>query len=303
MSFIDTLAEMLVLLFAIACGYAANRLGILGGETDKRVSQLLLNITVPAMIVGAVCTGDALPEAAVVLGVLKVALVFYGMEFVFALAAPPLLGGTPGQRGVWRYTLAFPNVGFIGYPVVVALFGPEALFYAVILVLPFNLLSFSLGPLMLTGARRFSLRQMVSPCIVASVLALVLALARVRPPALVGEAVEFVGSITVPLSLMFVGSLLAGLPVGRMLASPRLWALTAVRLLVLPIALHPVLKALGTDPLIQGIAITQMAMPAAVNGSLLCMEYGGDAECMAQITFISTLASIVTIPVIAALLL
>ena len=255
------------------------------------------------MIVGAVCTGDALPEAAVVLGVLKVALVFYGMEFAFALAAPPLLGGTPGQRGVWRYTLAFPNVGFIGYPVVVALFGPEALFYAVILVLPFNLLSFSLGPLMLTGARRFSLRQMVSPCIVASVLALVLALARVRPPALVGEAVEFVGSITVPLSLMFVGSLLAGLPVGRMLASPRLWALTAVRLLVLPIALHPVLKALGTDPLIQGIAITQMAMPAAVNGSLLCMEYGGDAECMAQITFISTLASIVTIPVIAALLL
>ena len=302
MSFIDTLAEMLVLLFAIACGYAANRLGILGGETDKRVSQLLLNITVPAMIVGAVCTGDALPEAAVVLGVLKVALVFYGMEFAFALAAPPLLGGTPGQRGVWRYTLAFPNVGFIGYPVVVALFGPEALFYAVILVLPFNLLSFSLGPLMLTGARRFSLRQMVSPCIVASVLALVLALARVRPPALVGEAVEFVGSITVPLSLMFVGSLLAGLPVGRMLASPRLWALTAVRLLVLPIALHPVLKALGTDPLIQGIAITQMAMPAAVNGSLLCMEYGGDAECMAQTTFVTTLASIITIPILAALL-
>ncbi len=303
MSFIDTLAEMLVILFAIACGYAANRLGYMGGETDKNISKVLLNVTVPSMILGTVCTGDTLPEASVVLGVLGVAVVFYLLEFAFALAVPPLLGGTPGQKGVWRYTLAFPNVGFIGYPVAVALFGPGALFYAVILVLPFNLLSFTLGPLMLTGARRFSLRQMFSPCVVSSILALILALARVQPPARVGEALNFVGDITVPLSLMFVGSTLAGLPLGRLLSSLRLWILTAVRLLVLPMALYPILRALGTDPLIMGIAITQMAMPAAVNGSLLCMEYGGDAECMAQITFVSTLASIITIPIIAALLL
>ena len=90
---------------------------------------------------------------------------------------------------------------------------------------------------------------------------------------------------------------------GRLLSSPRLWILTAVRLLVLPAALCPMLRALGTESMILGIAVTQMAMPAAVNGSLLCMEYGGDTECMAQITFISTLASIVTIPIVAAVLL
>jgi len=303
MSFLDTLSEMLVLLFAIAAGFLASRLGILGGETDKKISKLLLTITLPAMILGSVCTGDALPEPSVVLGTLGVALVFYGLEFAFVLAAPPLLGGTPGQKGVWRYTLAFPNVAFIGYPVVSALFGPEALFYAVILVLPFNLMTFTLGPLLLTGAKRFSLRQMFSPCVAASLLALVLALARLRPPAVIGEALDFVGGVTVPLSLLFVGSLLAGMPLGRMLASPRLWILTALRLLVLPAALYFLLRRMGTDALILGVAVTQMAMPAAVNGSLLCMEYGGDAECMAQITFISTLASIVTIPVIAALLL
>lgn len=303
MSFFDTLAEMLVLLFAILCGFAANRLGILGGETDRKISRLLLSVTMPAMILGAVCTGEALPEASVVLGVLRVSLVFYGLEFAFALAVPPLLGGTPAQKGVWRYSLVFPNVGFIGYPVAVALFGPEALFYAVILVLPFNLLSFTLGPLMLSGAKRFSLRQTLSPCVLASVGALVLALGRLRPPAMIGEAAEFVGSVTVPLSLMFVGSLLAGLPLGRLLASPRLWILTAVRLLLMPAVLCPILRALGTESMILGIAVTQMAMPAAVNGSLLCMEYGGDAECMAQITFVSTLASIVTIPIVAALFL
>ena len=275
MSFLDTLSEMLVLLFAIAAGFLANRMGILGGGTDKKISRLLLAITLPSMILGSVCTGEALPEAGVVLGTLGVAAVFYLLEFAFVLAAPPLLGGTPGQKGVWRYTLAFPNVAFIGYPVATALFGPGAL---------------------------FSLRQMFSPCVAASILALVLALGRLRPPAMIGEALEFVGGVTVPLSLLFVGSLLAGLPLGRMLASPRLWILTAVRLLALPSVLCFLLRWMGTDPLILGVAVIQMAMPAAVNGSLLCMEYGGDAECMAQITFVSTLASIVTIPILAAVL-
>ena len=73
-----------------------------------------------------------------------------------------------GQKGVWRYALAFPNVGFIGYPVAVALFGDGALFYAAILALPFNLLSYSLGPLLLAGAARFRWKQLFTPCIVAS---------------------------------------------------------------------------------------------------------------------------------------
>lgn len=303
MSFLDTLCEMLVLLFAIVLGYGANRMGIMGGEMDQKVSKLLLTFTLPSMILAAVVTGDALPGLTEVLSVLKVALVFYAMEALFMLAVPRFLGGSPAQKGVWRYALMFPNVGFIGYPVAVALFGQEALFYAVVLALPFNLMSFALGPLLLVGAKRFKLRQMFSPCVVASFLALVLALSGLRPPALVGEMLDFVGGITVPLSLLLVGSLLAGLPAGQVFASPRLWILSALRLLVMPVGLWLLLRGMDISYMVLGVAVTQMAMPTAVNGSMLCMEYGGDTRCMAQITFLSTLASIVTIPVIAALLL
>ena len=106
-----------------------------------------------------------------------------------------------------------------------------------------------------------------------------------------------------PLSLLVVGSLLAGMSAGQVLRSPKLWLLTAIRLLLLPVALCLVLRALGIDSLVLGIAVTQMAMPVAVNGTLLSMEYGGDTECMAQITFLTTAASIVTIPIVAVLLL
>ncbi len=303
MSFFDTLCEMLVILFAIALGYCANRMGIMGGEMDQRVSKLLLRITMPAMILAAVITGDTLPGLAEVLSILKVGLVFYLLETLFMLVVPRLMGGTPGQKGVWRYTLMFPNVGFIGYPVAVALFGQEALFYAVVLALPFNLMSFTLGPLLLVGAKRFQVRQMFSPCVLASLLALILALTGLRPPVLVGEMLDFVGSITVPLSLLLVGSLLAGLPAGQVFASPKLWLLSALRLLVMPVALWLILRGMDIGYMVMGVAISQMAMPAAVNGSMLCMEYGGDAESMARITFITTLASIVTIPLVTAMLL
>lgn len=303
MDFFDVFGEMLVILFAIAAGFAANRLGYLGGETDQRISKLLLNITMPAMIVAAVITGEELPDLGTILSILEVSVVFYLLAFAFVLLVPRFLPGTPGQKGVWRYALAFPNVGFIGYPVAVALFGDGALFYAAVLALPFNLLSFSLGPLLLAGAARFRWKQLFAPCIVASVLGLVLALTRLRPPALVGEMLDFVGGITVPLSLLVVGSLLAGMPAGQVLRSPKLWLLTFLRLLVLPAALWLILRPMDLEYLVMGIAVTQMAMPVAVNGTLLSMEYGGDTEGMAQITFLSTIASIVTIPVIAALLL
>ena len=258
MNFFDVLAEMLVILFAIAAGYGANRLGYLGGETDQKLSKLILNITMPAMIVAAVITGEKLPEISVILSILEVA---------------------------------------------VALYGDGALFYAAILALPFNLLSYSLGPLMLAGAGRFHWRQLLSPCIVASVLGLVLALTRLRPPAIVGEMLDFVGSITVPLSLLVVGSLLAHMSPGKVLRSPKLWVLSVLRLLVMPAFLGLVLRGMHIEAMVLGIAVSQMGMPVAVNGTLLSMEYGGDTEAMAQVTFLTTLGAIVTIPVLAAVLL
>ena len=92
----------------------------------------------------------------------------------------------------------------------------------------------------------------------------------------------------------------------RSLSQPQKLAMaeTAVRLLALPALLWLLLGWMNVEPpMVAGIAVILMAMPTAVNGSMLSMEYGGDTECMAQITFLTTLVSIITIPVVSALLL
>ena len=106
MNFWDVFGEMLVILFAIAAGYAANRLGYLGGETDQKVSKLLLNITMPAMIVAAVITGEELPELGTILSILEVGVVFYLLEAVFAL----VVSGYSGCDTVARQVISAMNM-------------------------------------------------------------------------------------------------------------------------------------------------------------------------------------------------
>ena len=303
MSFLDTFSEMIVILFAIGAGYLAHRLGYLGPEVNQKLSKVILNITSPALIISSVAKQETLPDIRELLSVLAVAAVFYTLEFAFAFVVPRLVGGTPKQIGVWRFVLCFPNGGYIGFPLVTALFGAKGLFYAVILVLPFNLLNYSLGPLMLSGKIRFNWKQFLTPCIITSVLALVIALCRIRLPHMIGEMAALVGDVTIPLSLLVLGALLAGLPAGQVFASGRLWALSAVRLLVLPAVLSFLLRLLNADPFVMSIAVLQIAMPVAVNGSMLCLEFGGDEETMARITFLTTLLSIITLPVVAAVFL
>ncbi len=296
MNFMDTFNEMVVILFAVGIGYLAHRLGYLGGEINQKLSKLILNITTPALILSSMANEENLPSVGEVLSILFVAVVFYAMEFAFALIVPKLVGGTLKEIGVWRFLLCFPNVGFIGYPLVEAIFGHTGLFYAVILVMPFNLLNYSLGPLMLSGKIRFHWKQLLSPCILMALLTLILTLAGIHVPPMIGAMAEIVGDVNIPLSLLVLGSMLAGMSARKVLTSVRMWILSAVRLLAMPAALGVVLHLMGTDPLVLGVAVAQMAMPVAVNGTMLCLEFDGDVEAMAQVTFMTTVLSIVTIP-------
>ena len=302
MSFFDTFGQMLVILFAIATGYFANKLGYFNEEINRKLTKVVLNISMPCMILASVITGDDLPDIETLLSLCKMIVVFYGVGAVFLLALPRFLGGTAQQKGVWRYGLLFANTAFIGYPVIQALFGPGAVFYGVVLNLPFNLMSYSLGPLMLGGRGRFSWKCLCTPALITSVISLIIVLTRLQTPTLPGEMVAFVGDLTVPLSLLILGSILAGMPVRQVFSMPRMWIFALIRLLVMPLVLLVLLRPMELGSAVYRVAVIEMAMPVAVNGAMLCMEYDGDIDCMAQTIFVSTMLSMVTIPLIAMLL-
>lgn len=303
MSFLDTLNQMLVILFAVAMGYLAHRLGYLGGEVNQKLSKVIIHIGIPALTLAAVMNNADGPGLEEIKGVLWAMAAFYGLSFALAMVLPRFIGGDQLQQGVWRFSLVFSNAAFVGYPVVEGLFGAEGLFYAVIIVLPMTLFNFTLAPLMVSGTLRFDWRTMVTPGTVCAILALAMTLTGWRPPVIAGEMMDLVGDITIPLSLLVLGSMLAAMPRGSAFSSPRLWVLAGVRLFLMPAVLALVLKGLGTDRLLMSVAVIQMAMPVAVNGSMMCMEFGGDAQTMAKGIFLSTVLCILTIPIVAAVFL
>lgn len=115
---------------------------------------------------------------------------------------------------------------------------------------------------MLGGGLRFSWKQFLTPSIVASVISLAVALTHTHLPAQIGEMLDMVGDVTVPLALMLVGSELAKLPLRQMLGGPRVWAVVIIRLLALPVLFSGVLLLLMDLPeMLYGVAVSQMAMP------------------------------------------
>lgn len=303
MSFLDTLVQMLVILFAVALGYVAHRLGYLGPEINRKLSKLIIHITLPALALSAVINSQADVSLEALGSILVAVLAFYGVSLALAFLVPPLLGGSRAHRGVWQFSLVFSNAAFIGYPVIEGLFGEKGLFYAVLMVLPMTLMNFTLAPVMLGGTASITWHKLVTPGTVCSLLALVLAFTGWRPPEMVGEMLDMVGDITIPLSLLALGSMLASMPAKSVLSAPRLWVLSLVRLVVMPGVLALLLRPFGIDPLLLSVAVVEIGMPVAVNGSMMCLEFGGDADVMAQGIFLSTVLCIVTIPLVTALFL
>jgi len=302
MSFFDTLGQMVVIIFAVAVGFTARKKQVITEETTRSLTNFVLTFLMPCKILASVTNGTELPSMESLLEVLKMALVFYGTGVVFLLFVPRLLGGTDKQKGVWRYVMMFPNTAFVGYPIIETMYGTGAVFYAVLLNLPFNLLTYSMAPLLLAGQRRFSLKQSISPCVVTSFISLVIALVGFRAPALFGTTVSFVGEAAMPLSLIVLGSVLANTPIRGALTSPRIWILSVIRLLVLPVVMLLLMRPLHIDSIVMGVGTLEGGMPCGISGTMISLQYGGDVECITQVILLSTLLSMVTIPIVSTLL-
>jgi predicted permease len=298
--------QVLVLFLLIVVGYAARKSKALDDAAVDAFSRFVLRLSLPALILGSLQRPFS-PELAVrAAGALGLSLAVYAAAFALAAVYPALIRARPGERGVHQYALVFSNVGFMGYPVVQAILGPEALFELAVFNIPFNLLAFSVGAWLVArdGHRPLKLgwRSFVNPAIVATVFGFALFLLGWTYPAPLGRTLEMIGATTSPLSMIVIGAILARLPLRRALGGWRVAATAALRLLALPALGYLVLRAAGLRGLALQLPVITLAMPVAANTSIMANVYAGDVESASSLVFVSTLACVLTVPLVAALL-
>ncbi len=297
---------MLILLAIVIVGYMAGKLKYMGGDFDRRLSNIIIDITCPALILSSTM-GGKLPDRSLILPLLGISLLTYVLLAIAAWTLPRWLTKKSEDRGTVGFALMFGNVGFIGYPIVGAIFGHEAVFYAAILNVVNTLSVFTAGVMLVNGERQrmaFQSKILVSTPMISAYLAiLIVALGIDNIPSVISQPITMIGGITVPGALLIIGSSMSRLSWRMMLGSGVVYVTTAFRLLILPLLLYIIFRAMGFDSLVVNINTLVIAMPVATYGTILCLRYGRDTALITEITFISTLLSVLTIPLVAQLLL
>ena len=294
---------MTTLVAIVIVGYVAGKLGYLGGDFDRRLSSVVINITCPALILSSAMTGT-LPDRQYILPLLLISIVTYAILTAVAIWLPRLLTHKKADEGVIGFALMFGNVGFMGYPVVAAIFGHEAVFYAAVLNVVNTFAVFTVGTILITGkneveGRHFQKKVLYSsPMISAYLTMLIVALEIDNIPEVVSQPLTMIGNITVPAALMIIGSSMSHLSLRTMLGNRTVYATTLLRLALLPVGVHYLMGLLGFDPFVVNINTLVIAMPVATYGTILCLKYEKDTTMITEVTFITTLLAMVSIPLL-----
>jgi len=294
---------MLTLFVLVIVGYGAGRQGYFDGDFSRRLSRLVINITCPALILSSAMTGE-LPDRRFILPLLLISVITYVVLTAAAFLLPRFLTKKKSDEGAVGFALMFGNVGFMGYPVVASIFGHEAIFYAAVLNVVNTFTVFTVGTILITGKNevegsRFEKKVLYSTPMLAAYLTMLIVAFRVDCiPGFVSQSLTMLGAITVPAALLIVGSSMSQLPLRALLGNATVYAATAFRLVLLPLAVYYLTRAMGFSDLVVNINTVVIAMPVATYGTILCLKYEKDTTVMTEVTFVTTLLSMLTIPLL-----
>ncbi|WP_300727221.1 AEC family transporter [uncultured Bacteroides sp.] len=281
-------------------GYFLRKKKMMDSDFDRKLSIFVINVACPCLILASVM-GDVLPDKELILPLLIVGFATYTILIGLAFVLPKLMPVKPEERGIYSFMLAFGNVGFIGYPIVASIFGANAVFYASILNFPSTLLVFIFGILFVTGDKdkmKFDVRTLYCPAMIASYLSIAIVATGWTVPKVISTPCTLLGNMTVPAALLIIGSSMAQISFRRMFGSLSIYLMAALRLMIVPLAILSLARLCGVDRTINDINTVLCAMPVASYGTLFCIQYGKGETTMAQGTFITTLLSVVSIPLL-----
>lgn len=295
---------MCSLFIIVIAGFFSHKRGIINEEFERKLSGFVIKVTCPALIISSTM-GDKMPDREHIPMLLLVSLLTYVILIPLAYIQPVLIRVRRDLRGMYSFMLTYSNVGFIGYPVVASIFGPDAVFYACILNVFNTITVFIWGVMFISGESLkdgFRFRLFVSPAMIATYISVIIVILNLHTPKAIAMPLSILGNMTVPSSLIVIGAALAEIPTRKMVGTPHIFIMCFLKLLVLPLLVYYAMIFIGVDTRISSINMILIAMPVASFGTMFCMQMGKDETTMSQGTFWTTLLSVVSIPLLAMLI-
>ena len=301
MNLMSIFNQILVLFIVIIVGYYLRKKCIIDKSFTLTCSKLILSVFLPASIINSMQIEYSQDMISTILNLIFISLIMYLVSFVIAILLK-FFSKTDNNIGIYQYIIMFSNVGFMGYPIVSTILGLEAIFYTAIFNLPFNILLMTIGVYFLSTGKMqkysFDLKQFFNPMIISIIIGFVLFIFKIKLPFSINESLGLLGNLTTPLSMLLIGSLVSESRAIDCFKNKFLLFVSFIRLLVLPLIMYIILINSVTNSLLLHIPIIIAAMPAATNTAIMAIEYKSNEILASQAVFLTTLFSLITIPIV-----
>lgn len=302
MDYNSIINQVIVLFLIMIAGYIARKSRVISKEINEGLSELLLNVTLPMLIISSFNYDFSKEILKNALALLICSIIIH--SFLVPVSRLLYFKYKDDVKNVMRYATVFSNCAFMGYPVVESVYGKIGVFYTSIFNIPFNILLWTVGIILYTRKRDLKTikKAIINPGLISVLIGLIIFIFSIKLPGPIYKTFEMVGSITTPLSMIVIGSMLAEMSVKDVFSGSVVYYSSFIRLVAIPLLVFGILKYIGATGMMLGIPTLVTAMPAAANTAIFAQKYGADAAFASRCVLVSTLLSSLTIPLIILLL-
>ena len=300
MSFSVLLGKMLIFVVLMVIGYLCAYTGYISKAFVADASKITLNVFLVASILNSVFASGmelSFGEIAKIIGVMCLAL---AVCYALAFAAAKLTKLPEGRKPVYEILVANGNSMFIALPVAQQVYGTLGVFYVSMSCLPINAMLYSYCVYKLTRGQdgvKLDLRKVFSAPLVATIVSLVIFIAHIPVPEIIKNVISTTASATMPLSMLVVGASLGSISFAEAFKDKDVYLTGLLRLVAVPVIVYLVLKLIPMDAVLLNSAVLIAASPCAIVCTVLSVQYGRDYVFASKSVLLTTVLSMLTIPV------
>ncbi|WP_022761182.1 AEC family transporter [Butyrivibrio sp. AD3002] len=296
------LKQMIILFVLMGVGIICRKTKMMNDAVSKGMSAIVVNIASPAFILSAGINQETYIGPDMLITCAIVTVVIYAELIIIAIFLPKLLRVDAKHVGTYRVMTIFSNIGFMGFPIILAMYGETGLLYAAFFQFPFNLLIYTYGISVMQGDSKdgeglnIQWKKIFNVGVIAVFVSVALFLFRVRVPASIESVIDSLSGLTVPMSMMVIGYSLAGMKLKELFSKKRLLVFALIKLIIIPVVTIFWLHFFITDKILLGVCFVMVATPVGSMTAMLAEAYDGDKETASMGVALTTLLSVFTIP-------
>jgi len=294
----NNMFELQIMLFAVMIiGAIARKKGMITDEGKQLLTDLVINITLPCVTIRAFAIEFSFE-------ILKSCILIFvaaiGIQMgCWGLSCILYVKSDPKHRSVLQYGTICSNAGTLGNPIAEGVFGAIGSLYASIYLIPQRIFMWSIGLSYFTkcpDAKSLVKKVLTHPCIIAVFIGLFLMITQIPLPGVVDRTVDVLADANTALSMLLIGTVVAGVAI-REILDRAVWYYSGIRLLLIPFLVWICCRLMNLEPMVTNVSVILGAMPCANTTVILAAKYDADEEYASKCVMLSTLLSMITIPI------